>query len=253
MPAAIVDSPEIQDLVDRIAGLDQEAGDARLKTIVRRVVGDLFRAIEELEVDEDEFWHALHFLQASAPELPLIAPGLGFDHFLDVLMDEADREARVAAGTPRTIEGPLYVEGAPIADGHADMTTNEDGERIEIEGVVSDAEDRPAGAIVDIWHANTRGAYSHFDPSQPAFNYRRRVRTGADGRYRVSSIMPSGYAFRPGARPRCCSTASADTATDRRTCTSSCPPPGTGTSRRRSTSTATRTCTTTSPSRRATS
>ncbi|MBM1118465.1 catechol 1,2-dioxygenase, partial [Klebsiella grimontii] len=39
--------------------------------------------------------------------------------------------------------------------------------------------------------------YSFFDKSQSEYNLRRRIRTGADGRYSVRSIMPSGYGCPP--------------------------------------------------------
>ena len=34
---------------------------------------------------------------------------------LDIREDEKDRKAGLPAGTPRTIEGPLYVAGAPLS------------------------------------------------------------------------------------------------------------------------------------------
>ena len=40
-----------------------------------------------------------------------------------------------------------------------------------MDGQVRDMDGKPvAGAIVDVWHANTLGGYSFFDPSQPKFN-----------------------------------------------------------------------------------
>ena len=75
-----------------------------------------------------------------------------------------------------------------------------------------------AGAIVDVWHANTQGTYSYFDSSQSDLPRRRR-RTDADGRYRARSIVPSGYGCPSDGRPRNCSTASAATASGRRTST----------------------------------
>jgi len=65
-------------------------------------------------------------------------------------------------------------------------------------GQVRDLEGKPlAHALVDVWHANTGGTYSYFDPSQSEFNLRRRIRTDAEGRYRFQSIVPSGYGCPP--------------------------------------------------------
>lgn len=103
-------------------------------------------------------------------------------------------------GTPRTIEGPLYVPGAPLREGSARLDDGTDaGETLIMHGVVNAADGVPiAGAVVDVWHANTLGGYSHFDPTQSAFNNRRRIVTGVDGRYRIRTVMPKGYAVPPG-------------------------------------------------------
>ncbi len=50
---------------------------------------------------------------------------------------------------------------------------------------------------MDVWHANTKGGYSFFDPSQSAYNLRRRIETDADGRYRARTIPPRGYGCSP--------------------------------------------------------
>jgi catechol 1,2-dioxygenase len=132
-------------------------------------------------------------------EAALLAAGLGLEHFLDLRQDAIDAAAHRETGTPRTIEGPLYVANAPLVEGHARMDDGLDaGEVMWLHGQVCDTQGRPvANAIVDIWHANTLGNYSFFDQSQSEYNLRRRIRTGADGRYSVRSIMPSGYGCPP--------------------------------------------------------
>lgn len=91
---SLVQSQEIQNLLDRVAGLGQPGGDVRFKQILRRVVSDLYATIDAFDVTPEEFWSFVHFLQNATPELGLIAPGLGFDHFLDVRMDAEDKKAR---------------------------------------------------------------------------------------------------------------------------------------------------------------
>ena len=107
--------------------------------------------------------------------------------------------AGITGGTPRTIEGPRYVAGAPLSEGTARLDDgNEDGEVLFMSGQVRSADGRPlAGAIVDVWHANTLGGYSFFDPSQKPYNLRRRIQTDRGGRYRFRSILPSGYGCPP--------------------------------------------------------
>src|SRR5579859_1988992 len=139
MTSALVESSEIQTLLDRISGLDAPGGDPRQKQILRRIVGDLFDTIETFDITPEEFWRAVSFLQQGAPEFGLIAPGLGFDHFLDVRLDRADQAGGVEGGTPRTIEGPLYVPGAPLEIGKARLDDGRDaGEVLIMHGQVRD-------------------------------------------------------------------------------------------------------------------
>jgi catechol 1,2-dioxygenase len=201
MAESVADTPEVRQLMRRVAGHDQQQGDPRVKRIVERVVTDLYRTIEEFDVTPTEFWNAVSYLTrlGQANEVGLLVPGLGIEHFLDLLMDEKERRAGLAGGTPRTIEGPLYITDAPLSKGEARLDQDpEHGTVLFMQGVVKDIAGKPiAGAIVDVWHANTKGGYSHFDPSQSPYNLRRRIETGAEGRYRFRSILPAGYGCPP--------------------------------------------------------
>ena len=201
MSESLLSTSPTKDLLTRISGLDQPGGDERVKRIVRRVVSDLFKTIEEFDVTPNEFWTAISYLAevGQRGEWGLLEAAVGFEHFLDLRFDEKERQAGLEGGTPRTIEGPLYLADAPLSKGEARLDQDaEDGEVVIMHGQVRDTDGKPiAGAIVDVWHANTKGLYSFFDPSQSAYNLRRRIETDADGRYRFRTIMPAGYALPP--------------------------------------------------------
>ena len=197
----LLKTPEVQSLLTKVSGLETDKGDLRLKRIVHRVVSDLFKTIEEFDIQPDEFWSAMGYLTelGQANEVGLLVPGLGLETFLDLRTDAAEREAGIEGGTPRTIEGPLYVAGAPLSKREVRLDDgNEEGEVLLMDGQVRDVNGRPVGgAIVDVWHANTHGAYSFFDPSQPKYNLRRRIETDAEGRYHFRTVLPVGYACPP--------------------------------------------------------
>ena len=201
MSDSLMETKEVRDLLMKVSGLGGDGGNVRVKRIVNRLVEDLFRTIEEFDIQPDEFWAAVSYASrlGQANETALLVPGLGLETFLDMRMDEAERKAGIEGGTPRTIEGPLYVAGAPLSKGDARLDDGtEQGEVLFMEGQVRDVDGKPvAGAIVDVWHANTLGGYSFFDPSQSKYNLRRRIETDAEGRYRFRSILPSGYACPP--------------------------------------------------------
>ena len=201
MSVAIVNTTEVQRLLTAASGLSNKAGNTRAKEIVHRILSDLFKTIEELNITPDEFWTAVDYLNdlGRAAEAALLTAGLGLEHFLDLRLDAEEALLDPRKGTSRTIEGPLYVEGAPMSKGFARLDDGtEQGKVLIMHGVVHDTDGRPiAGAIVDVWHANTKGLYSHFDKSQPPFNLRRRIQTDENGRYQFRSIVPSGYGCPP--------------------------------------------------------
>ncbi|HVJ42910.1 MAG TPA: catechol 1,2-dioxygenase [Dongiaceae bacterium] len=202
MPKNLIAKSVIQALAHRAAGLDNKGGNERIKTIAQRLLTDLFTAIDDLDIQMDEIWAGVAFLEqaAAAKQLGLIVPGIALEHFLDLRLDAAERQAGITEGTSRTIEGPLYVAGAPLTRGEARLDDGtDDGEILFMQGRVLDPQGKPvAGAIVDVWHANSFGNYSHFGPKQSPYNLRRRIETDAEGRYRFRSIMPSGYGCPPG-------------------------------------------------------
>ncbi len=202
MPANLIPKATIQALAARAAGLDKAEGNPRLKTIMNRVLGDLMQSIDDLDISMDEVWAAVGYIgeAAKANELGLIVPGIALEHFLDLRLDEAERLAGLSGGTARTIEGPLYIAGAPRSKFEARLDDgSDDGEVLFMEGQVRDLSGKPIShAIVDVWHANTHGFYSHFGPEQTPYNLRRQIETNAEGRYRFRTIMPSGYGCPPG-------------------------------------------------------
>ena len=189
-------------LLERVTESNRPNGNPRVQKIVARIVGDLFRAIDDLDISPDEFWAGVDWLTrlGQTGQGGLITAGLGFDRLLDIRSDEADERAGRKAGTPRAIEGPLYIAGAPLSkyEVRVDEGDAKRGETMVMEGRVLDLSGKPvAGAIVDVWHANELGRYSHFDPDQAEYALRRRIETDAQGRYRFRSFIPPGYAIPP--------------------------------------------------------
>ena len=193
------------DALDKTMNVDTATGsvDARTQQIVVRLLGDLFQAIEDLDLSQTEVWKGLEYFTdaGQANELGLLAAGLGLEHYLDLRADEADAKAGITGGTPRTIEGPLYVAGAPESVGFARMDDGSEEGKIPtliIEGTVTDTDGQIIeGAKVEVWHANSLGNYSFFDKSQSDFNLRRSIISDQDGKYVALTTMPVGYGCPP--------------------------------------------------------
>jgi catechol 1,2-dioxygenase len=177
--------------------------DPRVQQVVVRLTTDLFKAIEDLDLSPTEVWKGIeYFSEAGASqELGLLAAGLGLERFLDIRMDEAEAKLGLTGGTPRTIEGPLYVAGAPAREGFArldDGTEADKGDVLFMQGTAYGSNAKPLpGAHVEVWHANLLGNYSFFDKTQSDFNLRRTIIADRDGRYQFRSIVPVGYGCPP--------------------------------------------------------
>jgi catechol 1,2-dioxygenase len=201
MAVKIAQTEEVKKFLNIVSGTTSDKGNPRTKKIVHRILTDLFNTIEEFDVQPQEFWAAIDYFNdlGQSMEAGLLTAGLGLEHFLDLRMDAEDKAAGVKQGTPRTIEGPLYVANAPLSKGSARLDDGTDkGEVLFMHGVVRDLDGKPVGgAIVDVWHANTKGFYSFFDKSQTKYNLRRRIETGPDGRYKFQTIIPAGYGCAP--------------------------------------------------------
>jgi len=201
MTVKISQTEPVQAFLKEAAGVLNDAGNPRVKTLVHRILKDAVNIIEDLEVTPEEFWKAVNYLNVlgARQEAGLVVAGLGLEHYMDLQLDAQDEQAGQLGGTPRTIEGPLYVAGAPMSQGEARLDDGTDpGVPLFMQGQIKDVDGKPlAGAVVDVWQANTGGTYSYFDPSQSEFNLRRRIVADAEGRYRFRSIVPSGYGCPP--------------------------------------------------------
>lgn len=95
------------------------------------------------------------------------------------------------APTPRDMEGPFYMAGAPIRSTLIEPGTS--AERLVLTGRVLSRDCKPvANASLDFWHADERGEYDN-----RGYRYRGRVTTDAEGRYRLETILPAHYPGRP--------------------------------------------------------
>jgi protocatechuate 3,4-dioxygenase beta subunit len=114
--------------------------------------------------------------------------------------------------TPSQTSGPFYPLEKPL-DRDADLTLIEGrsqraaGQVVNVTGRVLSVEGEPlAGAIIEIWQANTHGRYTHPNdsnsaPLDPNFEGFASFTTDAQGRYRFKTIKPGAYPAGAAVRP----------------------------------------------------
>ncbi len=124
--------------------------------------------------------------------LALVVSGCGLlDVFTVPAPDSLTGEACFL--TPRDMEGPYYIAGAPFKESL--YPTGTPGERLVISGTVYTAGCAGvlAGAEVDVWQADANGEYDFSDQ----FLGRGKVLTDANGRYTFETVLPGLYEPRP--------------------------------------------------------
>ncbi|SAL86665.1 catechol 1,2-dioxygenase [Caballeronia arvi] len=106
MSVKVFDTQEVQALLKAAVNLDSKDGNGRFKQILQRLLGDLFKAIDDLDITPDEVWAGVTYLNKLGQdgEAALLAAGLGLEKYLDIRMDAADKAIGIDGGTPRTIE-----------------------------------------------------------------------------------------------------------------------------------------------------
>ena len=191
----------VAQLLDHVNSSYSKPGNERVRQIAERMIADIYRVIVDFNVSHAELWSFFTWLNelGTAKQAGLVGAGIGLERLLDILADEADQHAQRAPGTPRAIEGPLYIPHAPLSKHEARLDDgSETGEPLVMEGTVRNTQGQAVPqAIVDVWHAGQGGGYSFFDPSLQAFNYRRRIETDEQGHYLFRSLLPPGYGVPP--------------------------------------------------------
>jgi catechol 1,2-dioxygenase len=87
-------------------------------------------------------------------------------------------------------EGPYYKDGAPLR-----AVIESEGESLTMQGVIlksSDCRTPIAGAVVDIWHCDSKGRYDN-----DGFKCRGVVKSDKNGKYSFTTIFPPSYGSRP--------------------------------------------------------
>jgi protocatechuate 3,4-dioxygenase, alpha subunit len=99
--------------------------------------------------------------------------------------------------TPSQTVGPFFHLGLARPEWSDLAAHHPSGERIAIEGRVTDGDGAPVpDAMLEVWQANAAGRYNHPDdhqtdkPLDPHFRGFGRVATDADGRFRLATIKP---------------------------------------------------------------
>jgi catechol 1,2-dioxygenase len=166
----------------------------RLNEIFDDCVSTLRALIRKHHITHDEYRRAVGFLTEVGrrdAEMTLL-----MDVFLEATVDQVESAGR--KGTESAVEGPFYLPDAPAMKSPCVLPhrANEPGDVLIFSGTVRgiDGSALP-GAVVDIWHADANGAYSHFNvpKAEAPFNLRARVTSDDRGRFEIQTWVTAPY------------------------------------------------------------
>jgi chlorocatechol 1,2-dioxygenase len=154
------------------------------------VIYDIVKAVREVlrkhEVTFEEYRKGVAFLMQYTKAIPLTC-----DVWFNATISDIEMTRR--EGSVTNLEGPYFLEGAPLIDDRI-KTREGEGEPLIIEGAVSDLQGQPIeGAELHIWHSDPKGFYSGYEQNFPINFYRGKRLIGPTGKYRIRTTVPSPY------------------------------------------------------------
>ncbi len=189
----LVTEENITDLAVQRWGTARDPRTAELMTALVRHLHDFAR---EVRLTEAEWMAAVQWLTRTGQisddkrlEFVLASDVLG----LSMLVVQMNHRLDPAA-TPATVLGPFHIEGSPELGFGADMSDGVPGTPLYVHGTVRDLDGNPvAGGVLDVWQADTEGAYESQLPDVDEARLRAKYTTREDGSYCVRTIAPKGY------------------------------------------------------------
>ena len=171
------------------------ARDPRTAEVLTALVRHLHAFAREIRLTEAEWMAAVQWLTRTGQisdekreEFILASDVLGLSMLVVQMNHHFDQ-----AATPATVLGPFHIDGSPELEYGADMSDGIPGTPLYVHGTVRDLDGKlVGGAVLDVWQADTDGAYeSQLDVDEARL--RAKYTTREDGTYCVRTIAPLGY------------------------------------------------------------
>ena len=185
------------DITAEVLARFADTPDPRLQQIMLGLIKHLHAFVKEVALTEAEWFQAIEILTTAGhmsddkrQEFILFSDTLGVSMVVDLISHRKPDGA-----TESTVFGPFHRLGAPeLPAGGNIADLDESGPPTLVSGRVLDLDDKPiAGALLDVWQAQTSGLYDSQDPNLREMHMRGKFRTDAEGRYLVRTVRPVHY------------------------------------------------------------
>ena len=185
------------DITAEVLARFADTPEPRLRQIMLGLIKHLHAFVKEVELTEAEWFQAIEMLTKAGhisddkrQEFILFSDTLGVSMVVDLISHRKPDGA-----TESTVFGPFHRLNAPeLPHGGNIAHLDEIGAPTLVSGRVLDLDGKPiAGALLDVWQAQTSGLYDSQDTNLHEMHMRGKFRTDAEGRYLVRTVRPVHY------------------------------------------------------------
>ncbi|HEX3952526.1 MAG TPA: intradiol ring-cleavage dioxygenase [Stellaceae bacterium] len=185
------------DITSEVLARFSQTQDPRLRQIMLSLINHLHAFVKDVQLTEAEWFQAIEILTEAGKmcsdkrqEFILFSDTLGVSMVVDLL-----DHRKPDGATESTVFGPFHRLNAPeLPAGGNIAPRDKTGVPALLSGRVLDLDSRPiAGALLDVWQAQTNGLYDSQDKNPDALHMRGKFRTDAEGRYLIRTVAPVNY------------------------------------------------------------
>lgn len=174
----------------------QATPDPRLRRIMTSLLTHMHAFVKEVELTEAEWFQGIEFLTKTGhmcddirQEFILLSDTLGVSMVVDLI-----NHRKPAGATESTVFGPFHRDGAPELPLGGNIAPKDGGVPTIVSGRVLDLNGNPiAGALLDVWQADSSGHYDSQYPDASHLHMRGKFHSDKDGRYAVRTTFPVAY------------------------------------------------------------
>jgi hydroxyquinol 1,2-dioxygenase len=196
-PSGVPRAKTEEDITAEVLARFSATPDPRLRQIMLSLISHLHAFVKEMQLTEAEWFQAIEILTEAGKmcsdkrqEFILFSDTLGVSMVVDLL-----DHRKPDGATESTVFGPFHRLGAPEMPAGGNIADRDHtGTPTLVSGRVFDLDGKPiAGAVLDVWQAQTNGLYDSQDQALDGLHMRGKFRSDAEGRYLIRTVLPVNY------------------------------------------------------------
>ena len=183
-----------ENLTEAVLGRIRPDADPRVQKVMTALITHVHDFVREVELTPEEWEAGIAFITElgrwcddKRQEVILLSDILGVSMLVDAIAHRTH-----ASVSETTVLGPFHRENPPAMKNGENMSPGVDGEPLEVEIRILDADGNPLeGAQVDAWHTSPEGFYD--SQLGDEHSMRGRFHSDANGIVAFPTVVPAAY------------------------------------------------------------